>query len=71
MLVIKKAVPKGKYNKELSAGVGDSSSFYPLLVDDDLRIGVTIGGYCSMNNHTLSQHSCDSYNGNVNSVYSF
>ena len=32
-------IPEEKSNKELPAGIGDDSSYFQLVVDDDLKMG--------------------------------
>ena len=64
-----KSVSEEKYNEELPAVIGDGSSYYPLIIDDDLKMGDMSGGNCYMNNHTLYQQYHDSNNGDVSSRY--
>ena len=40
----RKSIPKEKYNKELPAGIGDSSSVSPLVVGGYLNMGDMSGG---------------------------
>ena len=65
----RKSVSEEKQNEELPAVIGDSSSYYPLIIDDDLKMGDMSGGKCYMKNHTLCQQYYYSNNGDVSSEY--
>ena len=67
----RKVVPKEKYNEELPSGIGDDSSYSPLVIDDDVKMIEVSGGNCYMNNHTLFQHYLYYNNGDVSSGYAF
>ena len=58
-----------KWYDQLHAGIGYDYSYSPLVIDDDWNMGDIIGVIFSMNNHTLSQHYCNSNNGDVSSGY--
>ena len=67
----RKSVPEENSNEELPAGIGYDSSYYPLVIDDDLKMGDMSGGNYYLNNHTLYQQYCDSNNGDVSSRCGF
>ena len=66
-----KSVPEEKYNEELPAAIGYFSSYSSLVIGDDLNLGEMSGENFSLDNHTLSQHYCDSNNGGMSSGYVF
>ena len=66
-----KAVPEEKYDGKSPAGIGEDSSYYTLVIDDNLNMGAMSGGNCSLTNHTISQQYCDYNNGDVSIRYVF
>ena len=71
VLVVKEKIYPKICNEELTAGIGNSSSYSPLVIDEDLSMGDMSGCNFSMNNHSLSQHDIDSNNGDVSNGYDF
>ena len=62
-----KTVPEENFNEELPAGIGDDSYYYPLVIDDDFKMGDMSVGNCSINDHIIFQHYCDLNNADVSS----
>ena len=67
----RKSVPEERSNEEVPAGIGDDYYFSPLVMDYYLKMIEMSGGNFYINNHTLSQHDCDSNDGDVINIYDF
>ena len=67
----REAVPEEKSNDELYAGIGDYYYYYPLVIDDDMKMCDMSGVIFSMNKHSLYQQYCALNHVDVCSGYDF